>query len=52
MITGIVRGLAGGVRGASLFRRVCDSDGPERPPDRPPLGGVCGSVHLNVPQGA
>ena len=46
MITEIVRGPAGGVRGGALFRRVPVPDGFEAPLAPPRLCGGCGSVRL------
>ena len=46
MITGIVRGPAGGVRGGVLFRRAPVPDGFEAPLAPPPLRGERGSVRL------
>ena len=46
MITGIVRGPAGGVRGGALFRRAPVPDGFEAPLAPPPLRGERGMVRL------
>ena len=46
MITGIVRGPAGGVRGGVLFRRAPVPDGFEAPLAPPPLRGERGMVRL------